>query len=337
MKDRIGSATTYGAIIPGAARISKTTSLSKEANRRLKWIDYHRSGKSVAETCRHFDIGRSLFYKWLDRFERLGLKGLEEQSRQPKTVRKREVLLEVQDAIKEVREDNKAWSKYKVSTILRRDYDFVVSPSTVNRVFHDKQLFWPKPLTNSQVGAKKAWKIRRLRAPKGLRGACPGSLVEIDVKILNRFGKVFYQFTAIDTCTKIKFIKIYTRKTANCGQQFTEAMLSFYPFRIRHINSDNGGEFLAECHAFLEERKISHFFSRPRTPKDNPMVENTIKADEYEFWAWGNLAETTEVLNEKAEYWMWKFNNYRPHQALNYLTPIEYFKSNFTRELSTMY
>jgi len=329
MKGRIGSSASYGVAIPKAAKIAKITGLSKEAKRRLKWIDYYLKRKSVVDTCHHFDITRSLFYKWYNRYLRLGLKGLEEQSRRPHTVRKREVLPEVIDRIKEVRTENKAWSKYKVSAILERDDGFIVSSSTVNRIFHDKNLFWPSPITNSQIRAKKLWKIHRIRAPKGLRGACPGSLVEIDHKVLNYFGRVFYQFTAIDTCTKIKCIRVYTSKTAHCGQKFIEEMLSFYPFRIRHINSDNGGEFLAECHTFLEERKIKHFFSRPRTPKDNPMVENTIKADEYEFWAWGNLADTAEELNKRASYWMWKFNNYRPHQALNYLTPMAYFKNNF--------
>lgn len=337
MSTIIGPASTYGAIIPQAAKISKTTSLTKEARRRLKWIDYYHGNKNVTETCRHFDITRSLFYKWLKRYKKYGLSGLEEISRRPKTVRKREALPEVVEAIKEIRTKNKAWSKYKVSEIVKRDYGFVVSSSTVNRIFHDEDLFWPSPVTNSQIGAKKAWKIRRERAPKGLRGACPGSLIEIDLKVLNYFGRTFYQFTAIDTCTKIKYIRIYTRKTAHCGQRFIEAMLDYFPFRIRHINSDNGGEFLAECHDYLMAKKIKHFFSRPRTPKDNPMVENTIKADEYEFWAWGNLADTAEKLNERADYWIWKFNNYRPHQALNYLTPMMYFKSNFEKELSAMY
>lgn len=329
MKGKIGSSTIFGTILPGAGRISKISDLSKEGKKRLKWIDYYKRTESVTQTCRHFDIARSLFYKWFNRYEKMGLAGLENQSKRPHTVRKREVLPEVQKDIQEIREENRAWSKYKVSVILERDCGWKTSPSTVNRIFHDKGLFWPSPVTNAQTGAKKGWKIHRKRAPKGLRGACPGSLVEVDHKVLNRLGKVFYQFTAIDTCTKIKFIKIYSRKTAHCGQRFIEEMLSFYPFRIRHINSDNGGEFLAECHAFLEERKIKHYFSRPRTPKDNPMVENTIKSDEYEFWAWGNLTDTVEGLNEKAAYWMWKFNNYRPHQALNYLTPMAYFKRNF--------
>jgi transposase len=329
MKGKVGSATMFGNVLPHANKISGIVKLTKEGQKRIKWIDYHLEGKSVVEACRHFDINRSLFYKWHDRFRRYGLAGLEDKTRRPKHVRHREVLPEARKKIEEIRLENKAWSKYKVSCILRRDYGLVASPSTVNRIFHDKNLFWISPISRSQKGAKRSWKIRRIRAPKKLRGACPGSLVEIDVKVLNSFGHVFYQFTAIDTCTKIKFIQIYSRKSAHCGQSFIEDMITFYPFRIRHVNSDNGGEFLAECHAFLESRKITHFFSRARTPKDNPMVENTIKADEYEFWAWGNLGFTVAELNKSAAYWMNKFNTYRPHQALNYLTPVAYYENNF--------
>jgi len=326
MKGKVGGSTVFGNVLPYAGKLSKIIKLSKSGQKRLKWVDYHLSGKTVVEVCRHFDITRSLFYKWFDRFQKYGLVGLEDKSKRPHNVRKREVSFEAQKRIEEIRLENRAWSKYKVSHILKRDFGFIVSPSTTNRIFHDKNLFWPSPVSKSQIGARKGWKIRRIRAPKGLRGACPGSLVEVDVKVLNSFGHTFYQFTAIDTCTKIKLLKIYSRKTAHCGQAFVEEMIAFYSFRIRHINSDNGGEFLAECHAFLESHKITHYFSRAKTPKDNPMVENTIKADVYEFWAWGNLGFTVSELNKKACSWMNKFNTYRPHQALNYLTPMEYYE-----------
>jgi transposase InsO family protein len=295
----------------------------------LKWIDHYLRRKNVSATCRHFDITRSLFYKWYTRFRQLGIKGLETKSRRPSKVRHRQITIETQNKIAQVRRDNPAWSKYKVAHILKRDHGLMVSSSSVNRVFHDQHLFWPKPISQSQIGAKKGWKIRRIRAPRGLRGAAPGSLIEIDLKVLNTLGRAFYQFTAVDTCTKIKFIKIYTRKTAHCGMKFVEEMITHYPYRIRHINSDNGGEFLAECHSLLESKKITHYFSRARTPKDNPMVENTIKADEYEFWVWGNLSTTVEELNKKALLWMNKFNTYRPHQALNYMTPMEYYENNY--------
>lgn len=327
MKQKTGVPTqTFGVIIPHVWRLAKIVKLSKDGRKRLKWIDHYLRKKNVVETCRHFDITRSLFYKWFNRYKKSGIKGLESRSCKPLKLRHREIAFDVQREIENIRRENPAWSKYKVSVILKRDLEIVCSPSSVNRVFHDKNLFWKKPVNQMQISGKKAWKIRRKRAPQGLRGAAPGSLVEIDVKVLNSFGNVFYQFTAIDTCSKKKFIKIYSRKTAHCGKKFVTEMINFYPFRIRHINSDNGGEFLAECDAYLNEKKITHFFSRARTPEDNPMVEATIKADEYEFWAWGNLANNVEELNIKAKLWMDKFNNYRPHQALNYLTPTEYLR-----------
>lgn len=326
MKGSIGVPTqVFGSIIPHQRKLSKLVVLSKEGRQRLRWIDYYLVARNVSLTCRHFAIPRSLFYKWYNRFCELGLKGLEAQSCKPHVVRKREIARDVQNKIENLRRNNPAWSKYKLSCILKRDEGIIVSPSSVNRVFHDRELFWPS-VSKSRLAAKKHWKIRRIRAPKRLRGAAPGSLVEIDVKTLNSLGTTYYQFTAIDTCTKMKYIEIFSSRSAKCGEVFIKNMLNFFPFRVRHINSDNGGEFLAQCHQLLKQRKITHYFSRARTPKDNPMVECTIKADEYEFWVWGNLANTVKELNEKAKFWMEKFNTYRPHQALNYLTPQEFYE-----------
>ncbi len=323
----------YGSIIPKLntlVRIAENSAhLSARAKQRLKWVDYYLKSKNASLTCRYFGISQSCFYKWLKRFNDSSIKGLENHSTAPHTIRKREIAWDIQNEIEKLRRENPAWSKYKLAHILGRDHHVRISPSSVNRIFHDRHLFFPSPITKGQTASKKTWKIRRVRAPQGLRGASPGSLVEIDIKILNHLGRTFYQFTAIDTCTKIKFIRVYSSKRAHCGKVFVQAMLDFYEFKVRHINSDNGGEFLAECHWFLEEVGITHFFSRPRTPKDNPMVENTIKADKYEFWNWGNIASTVRELNKSAKYWMDKFNTYRPHQALDYMTPMEYYYTNF--------
>ena len=330
MKGSIGVPTrVFGSIIPHQSRISKIAKLSREARQRLQWIDYYLAHRNVCLTRRHFAIVRSLFYKWYNRFQKLGLGGLETQSCKPHTHRKREIAWDVQNRIEALRKDNPAWSKYKVSYILKRDEGIVVSASSANRVFHDRNLFWPS-FSKARLAAKKSWKIRRMRAPRTLRGTAPGSLVEVDVKTLNELGTTFYQFTAIDTCTKMKYIEIFSSRSAKCGERFIKNMLDYFPFRVRHINSDNGGEFLAGCHKLLENRKITHYFSRARTPKDNPVVECTIKADEYEFWAWGNLAATVKELNEKAKFWMEKFNTYRPHQALNYLTPQEFYEKTIS-------
>lgn len=330
MKGLIGTSTkTYGQLLPHNAKLAKLVKLSSEAKKRLKWIDYYLTCQNVRRTCRHYDITPSLFYKWWGHYRILGLRGLESQSRKPHTVRQREIDPVIQQKIASLRRSNPAWSKYKIAHILKRDEGIVISPSSINRIFHDKGLFWPKHYSKQQTAAKRNWKIKRIRTPKGLKGAYPGSVIEIDVKVLTTLGRTFYQFTAIDTCTRMKFIRVYSAKSANRGQAFIQAVLTFYPFPVRHIQSDNGSEFLAECHAFLVEKQITHYFSRARTPKDNPFIEATIKADSYEFWLWGNVGTSVAELNERADYWTRKFNTYRPHQALGYMTPVEYYEAHY--------
>lgn len=326
MKGSIGVSTRLRYVLPHQDQLAKIVALSPPARLRLRWLDYYRKHGNATLVCRHFGISRSLFYKWKGRFDRLGIRGLNNQKTKPRKVRGREIAFDIRGRIENLRRNNPAWSKYKIACILKRDEGIVISPSSVNRIFHDRNLFWSSPISKASLSAKRNWKIRRKRAPQGLRGAAPGSLVEIDVKHLPYLGTTRYQFTAIDTCTKTKYLEIYSTKSAHCGAKFVSSMLDYFPFRVRHINSDNGGEFLSSCHAYLEEKGITHYFSRARTPKDNPMVECTIKADEYEFWAWGNLASTVAELNQKAKLWMEKFNTYRPHQALNYLTPKEYYE-----------
>lgn len=329
MENVIGPARVYGSILPQSQRIAKIPVLSKKAQLRLSWVDHYRKKSgSVSLTCRHFGISRSLFYKWFNRYQKLGLKGLESCSTKPHHYRKREVTWEVQRKIIKIRKANPSWSKHKIAVILKRDYGILISPSSVNRIFHDHQLFWQTP-GSVKRSARKNWRIRRERAPKGLRGAAPGSLIEVDLKVLNDLGQTFYEFTAVDTCTKIRFIKVYSSKKAFCGQLFFEEMLAYYPFKVMTINSDNGGEFLAEAHEFLETKKIPHYFPHPHIPKDNPMIERAIQADEYEFWSWGNLSSTLKDLDQAASYWMDKFNFYRPHQSLGYLTPMEYYETKY--------
>lgn len=98
------------------------------------------------------------------------------------------------------------------------------------------------------------------------------------------------------------------------------------PFPILNIQTDNGGEFLKYFHKELERKNISHYFSDPNCPKQNSKVERVIQTSEDEFW---NFKEgyTVEELNQLANEWNHTYNYIRPHQALGYLTPIEYLET----------
>jgi len=77
--------TIYGSILPGARTIAwssaLTDKLTEQAKHRLKILDWHKThDKNSSLTARHFGIGRMTIHRWLKRFEKFGMLGLNEQS-----------------------------------------------------------------------------------------------------------------------------------------------------------------------------------------------------------------------------------------------------------------
>ncbi len=98
------------------------------------------------------------------------------------------------------------------------------------------------------------------------------------------------------------------------------------PFKIACANTDNGGENGKDFSKYLEDKKIFHFVSRSGMPTDNPRVERAHLTDEIEFYQQGNIHKTFEEQEEATDEQDKIYNNIRPHQALGYLTPMEFHK-----------
>jgi len=67
----------------------RSASLSKDALKRLWWMDWYQShGTNAESTCRHFGISKSVFYRWKNRYNPANLKSLEfdTKTRKPKNV-----------------------------------------------------------------------------------------------------------------------------------------------------------------------------------------------------------------------------------------------------------
>lgn len=347
----------YGSILPGAAKIARSaqsSKLSKKARQRLKWMDWYFSHrKNARATCRHFGISPDTFYTWFSRYNPYYLPSLEDRSRRPKSFRKSDNPWQITDLTKILRRHFPTWSKDKLSPLFenftklellidtiedREDQEkglkllFQVgqipperlhtSSSTIGRIIKKKGFFFAK--TKSQKVFSQS-KIERVRADKSLRYLAPGSLIQIDVKHLwTPWNRRYYQFTAIDCKTRIKFAKCYpslSSKTATC---FLFETQKFLPFPIQNIQTDNGSEFLKYFHQALVE--IKHYFSYPHCPKDNCFVERVIQTDKYEFYLNGNLYTEINLQNEKLAKWNYIYNYLRPHQALGNLSPMEYYE-----------
>jgi len=285
---------------------------------------YEKHGRNARKTCRYFGIHHSTFYTWRKRYNPRNLSGLEDSRRGPNVhFRQPTTPASVVEHIVALRKRYPHWSKYKLHEILQRDHDITVSASTIGRILKRKGLI--NRDIQKRLCKRKVYRIKRLRAQTGQKDQSPGSLVQVDVKHIHITSHKFYQFTALDCCTRIKFLKIYTGISSTTGERFLKELLLFFPFPVQAIQSDNGSEFLGKFHELCTKKQIAHYFIYAQCPRMNGRVERAIQTTIYEFWEQGNLIDDLETLNIQAKHWMSVYNTIRPHQALNNRTPYQYY------------
>lgn len=315
----------YGHIVPGAVTLASWTQnkdISKQAKQRLMMIDWHKHhGKNTSLTARHFGVERRTIRKWLRRFSVLGIKGLNNRSSAPRKTRTTTTSTDVILAVVALRRQNPCWSKYKLKAYLRKQ-GVAVSESTIGRILLRYQLI------NDKVSKKRKRSalFPKRRYPRDLVIKNPGDMVQIDTKHLVGIGGTkLYQFTAIDVLTKIRVISISTRISSRQASLFFDQCLSEFPFPIQAVQTDNGSEFQKEFREATSKHRVTHYFIETRSPKQNSYVERSHLTDEQEFYQQGNLVSSVADMTPKIKQWQYFYNYVRPHQALNYLTPSEYF------------
>lgn len=320
MKGRIGVPTHTRLVSPELISLRPIANPSKAARLRMQWLDYYFAhGRNGALVCRRFGISRSCFFKWRRRLKLQGLYGLEDVSTRPRRVRFPLTPNSVIDTVRALRRSNPELSKYKLAVILRRDYGYSISASTIGRIISRYQLFF-KPLLNRR---SKRYEGNKMRKPKRLAALKPGDLIEVDVKHLPSSHSKLYSFVAIDVVTKQATVHVASSISsyqAAIAWRKTVARLGL----PQSVVTDNGSENLGAFAKLLQEQKVTHYFARPYTPKDKPHVERFIGTLERECIQWGGAAFAIPEQQSLIDTWLNKYHDYRPHQALGYLTPNEY-------------
>jgi putative transposase len=322
--------TTYGYILPGASRVVRlVTNVSNKATQRLKIIDWHKAhGANQSLTARHFGVGREALREWLNRFNQLGIRGLEDRDHTPHKLRVRTTPLPLQDQIVKLRQTHPCWSKYKIAKMI----DCQASASTVGRIFKDRGLI------NKKVSRKRSKAARnpKKRFPRDLVINSPGKLIQIDTKHLPTFlGTKLYQFTAIDVLTKTRVLSVKTRISSKAAERFLQECLKEFRFKLMAIQTDNGSEFKGYFDQACKRLGITHYWIEPRSPKQNSYVERSHRTDQEEFYQQGNMRSTQAQLLPLLKTWEHTYNHVRPHQSLNYLTPMEYLQKYQTTNIPT--
>jgi hypothetical protein len=113
--------------------------------------------------------------------------------------------------------------------------------------------------------------------------------------------KRYYQYTAIDDCTRLRVLRIYPRSDQKTAIQFFDYVTSRLPFVIEQVQTDNGAEFQSGFHWHLLDRGIGHRYIRPATPRLNGKVERSHRIDAEEFYRLldGAIVDDTGLFNDK--------------------------------------
>jgi transposase InsO family protein len=215
---------------------------------------------------------------------------------------------------------------------LARYHDITISASGVWRILHKLGL--------GRLPASQRYKRIQTRW-KRYEKQRPGHQLQVDVKFIEPLGqkgkrKRYYQYTAIDDCTRIRVLRAYERNDQKTAIQFIDHVLAKLPFQIERVQTDNGAEFGQAFHWHLLDKGIDHVNIRPRTPRLNGKVERSHRIDSDEFYKLleGEVLDDTRLFAERLQQWEDHYNYDRPHGALGGQTPYERLKQKAAAPLS---
>lgn len=98
-----------------------------------------------------------------------------------------------------------------------------------------------------------------------------------------------------------------------------------YPESIR---VDNGPEFIsATLLGWAEEHQVKLNFIQPGKPTQNAYIERfnrSFRTEVLSYYIFDSLTQVREIIDQ----WIIQYNEQRPHEALNHLTPIHYLQQH---------
>jgi len=232
-------------------------------------------------------------------------------------------------AVRQLRQENPRWGKAKLTPLLHAQ-GWRLSESMVGRILtHLKASGQLRegPAPGVTVLRRPILRPYALRKPKGYPVTQPGDLVQVDTMDLRPLpGVTLKQFTSRDLVSRWDVLSVGRQATATAATRFLDALQARSPYPVRAIQVDGGSEFMAGFEQTCQQRGIRLFVLPPRSPKLNGCVERANRTHAEEFWECydGDL----DVASAQAALLAWehRYNTYRPHQALGYLTPLQFLQ-----------
>ena len=276
--------------------------LSQQKYQRQRMVKYARK-HSVTETAIRYKVSRKTVYKWLSRYDGTVM-SLEDHSHRPKTSPRSHTQME----LKQIRHRLK---KYHWTDLLL-SYQELVEKDGYTRSYGGFKRVAAK------LKAAKPKKVKKKRKPKPYqRAAYPGQKIQIDVKYVPSYcvtdGRKYYQYTAVDECSRWTYRDMYDEHSTYSSRDFLEKLMVHAPFPIREVQTDNGAEFtnrlivvkskhLTMFEEALKDMGIIYHRIQIATPRHNGKVERQHRTDEARFYKYMRMYSLEDGRKQLAVY-----------------------------------
>lgn len=298
---------------------------SRVTDQRYKLIQEYEAGESISALAAIYGVSRKTAYKWIERYEREGLGGLQDRSRRPHNSPSR-VSAEVEEAIVAARLRWK-WGARKLRVKLMEQ---------------DPTRSWPNASTIAEILKSKGlvW-MRRKRARTPLYSQ-PFATVEAPNQVWCADFKGWFRTgdgTRIDPLTISDASSRYLLRCQAVERTSFEHAQAVFEAAFREyglpqvIDTDNGVPFASVAPGGLS--RLSMWWvklgivperSRPASPQENGRHERmhlTLKQ------ATAQPPKATRREQERAfQQFQRNYNEERPHEALDYRTPANCYEAS---------
>lgn len=289
----------------------------------VRWYQAH--GRVVRLTARHFGYSADTVSRWVRAFALRRIAGLEDKSRRPKKVRTPTTPPAVLVRIRQLRETYPRWGREKLRVLLARE-GIAVSGKTIDRILARlrRRGELREPAVVRKARKQRLARSARSRRPAGLVVDRPGYL-QLDTKDLREGGGRVYAFAAVDYLTRKRVVAAAPRITSEEGAAFFAKAQAGFPFPIWAIQVDGGSEFMGSFAEAAQAAGVAHYVNRPNYPQGQGRVERGFLTDVLEHFEVDGYPASLAAAQKQLASWNVVYETVRPHQALGYLTPDEFY------------
>ena len=279
-----------------------------------------KSTHNFSSLCREFGITRKTGYKWVNRFKNQN--ELKDQSRKPNLIANK-TPIEIEEVILALRNENPGWGAKTIKQVLENHgHENIPCVKTVNNILN----------RNGCILKEESEKRHKyIRFQRELCNEMWQTDFKGDFELKN--GKRCYPLDIIDDHSRFLIKIAPAPNTKNVVIPAFESAFSEYGMPLS-VLSDNGGQFAGFKQGYTQFEKwlmcldILPIHGRVRHPQTQGKIERFHRTLKDELLRYKTF-EDIEHANIEIQAWRDKYNNIRPHEALNMLTPSEvYIKSN---------